>query len=518
MSGTGVPEGVDVAALRESEALFRRAFEEAPIGVALTSVDGSLSRVNLAFADLLGYPARELAALPWAKLTHPEDVPASAELFRALLAGEASSGKLEKRYLARDGRVVWAIVQITLLRDGSGRPVHFATHVLDISERKRAEESLRQGEERFRKAVEASPFPIMIHAEDGAVLQVNRAWTEITGWSREELATIADWTERAYGQRGESVKGYIEGLYALDGPVDEGDYVVATASGGRRTWQFSSAPLGPVAGGRRAVISTAVDVTERRRAEAEVRSFAAELERRVEQRTAELEMRRQESEAFAYSVSHDLRAPLRAIDGFSAELGRALEGRLGEEEGHLLETVRANVKRMELLIEDLLAFSRAVRQPLERQIVATAPLVEAVVRDVLASAKGTRAQVRLGPVPEAWADPALLRQVWENLLSNALKFSATREEPVVEVRGRVEGDAAVFEVADNGVGFDERYAGKLFGVFQRLHGREFEGTGIGLALVRSIVERHGGAVSASSKPHAGATFRFSLPFAEAARP
>jgi len=229
-------------------------------------------------------------------------------------------------------------------------------------------------------------------------------------------------------------------------------------------------------------------------------------------------MRRQESEAFAYSVSHDLRAPLRAIDGFSEELGRALEGRLGEEEGHPLETVRANVKRMGRLIEDLLAFSRMGRQPLERKTVATAPLVEAAARDVLASAEGTRAEVRLGPLPEAWADPALLRQVWENLLSNALKLSATREAPVIEVRGQVDGDVSVLEVQDEGVGFDERYAEKLFGVFQRLHGREFEGTGIGLALVRSIVGRHGNAVSASSKPDVGATFRFSLPFAEVTRP
>jgi light-regulated signal transduction histidine kinase (bacteriophytochrome) len=250
---------------------------------------------------------------------------------------------------------------------------------------------------------------------------------------------------------------------------------------------------------------------ERRCAEEEVRRLNVDLEERVARRTAELEAKSKELESFSYSVSHDLRAPLRAIDGFSAELERALAGRVDDEERHLLSSVRANAKRMGQLIDDLLAFARAGRHALNVELVEAEPLVRAVLGELLVAEGQPRPDIRVGPLPDAFADPALIRQVWLNLLSNAVKFSATRECPVVEIRGRVEGGTAVYEIEDNGVGFDTRYADRLFGVFQRLHGREFEGTGIGLALVRSIVTRHGGTVRASSDPGGGATFTFSLP-------
>lgn len=249
----------------------------------------------------------------------------------------------------------------------------------------------------------------------------------------------------------------------------------------------------------------------RRRAEEEVRRLNVDLEARVARRTAELETKTKELESFSYTVSHDLRAPLRAIDGFSAELEAALSGRLDDEERRLLSTVRANARRMGRLIDDLLAFARTGRHALDAVPVEVGTLVRAVLGELLGTESPPRALVRVGPLPDVFADPALLRQVWVNLLSNAVKFSAPREEPVIDIRGRVEDGAAIFEIEDNGVGFDARYADQLFGVFKRLHGREFEGTGIGLALVHSIVTRHGGTLRASSGPEGGATFAFSLP-------
>ena len=262
-------------------------------------------------------------------------------------------------------------------------------------------------------------------------------------------------------------------------------------------------------------VGFAIEVSRREearcRAEEEVRRLNADLEERVIRRTAELETKTKEIESFSYSVSHDLRAPLRAIDGFSAELESALAGRLDDEERRLLSTVRANAKRMGRLIDDLLTFARTGRHALNAVFVEVEPLVRSVLGELAVPEGSPRAQVRIGPLPDAFADPALLRQVWVNLLSNAVKFSAPREKPAIDIRGRVEDGAAVFEIEDNGVGFDARYASRLFGVFQRLHGREFEGTGIGLALVHSIVTRHGGTIRASPGPQGGATFTFTLP-------
>jgi len=250
---------------------------------------------------------------------------------------------------------------------------------------------------------------------------------------------------------------------------------------------------------------------EARQATCEIRKLNLELEDRVAHRTADVVARTKEMETFSYSVSHDLRAPLRAIDGFSALLEGALAGRLDEEERHLLSVIRTNTKRMGRLIDDLLAFSRTARGDLKPSRVESEPLVREVLADVLGPGGGPGVEVRVGPLPDAFADRALLRQVWMNLLSNAVKFSATRQAPLVEVRGREEGGVTLFEVEDNGVGFDMKYVEKLFGVFQRLHGKEFEGTGIGLALVQRIVARHGGSVWASSGPQGGATFSFALP-------
>ena len=247
------------------------------------------------------------------------------------------------------------------------------------------------------------------------------------------------------------------------------------------------------------------------RAEEEVRRLNAELEVRVERRTEELVAKSKELEAFAYSISHDLRAPLRAIDGFSRMIEEDQAGHLDEEGRRLLGIVRFNARRMGQLIDDLLVFSRAGRQDLRRSRVETGELVRSVLAEVLPEAEREPSDVRIGDLPPAQADPALLRQVFVNLLSNAVKFTSTRPRRRLEVTGRRDGRRVIYEIADNGVGFDMRYAGKLFGVFQRLHGREFEGTGVGLALVERIVARHAGSVAARGEVDHGATFTISLP-------
>ncbi len=255
------------------------------------------------------------------------------------------------------------------------------------------------------------------------------------------------------------------------------------------------------------------DVTERWRMEESLSGRAAELERRVNARTAELTAANQELEAFAYSVSHDLRAPLRKIDGFSAILERRCAGALDEESRRLITVIRGGCAKMGALIDDLLAFSRLGRKDMMNGDVDMNELARTVLEDVLKQEAGRAVEVRVGPLPNARGDAAMLRQVFFNLLSNAFKFTRLRKDPAVEIgAGAAAENECVYYVKDNGAGFDMRHAGKLFGVFQRLHAsEEFEGTGIGLALAQRIVKRHGGRIWAMSAPGAGATFSFALP-------
>jgi signal transduction histidine kinase len=242
---------------------------------------------------------------------------------------------------------------------------------------------------------------------------------------------------------------------------------------------------------------------------ARVRGHADELESQVRARTAELEAANRELEAFSYSVSHDLRAPLRAVDGFGRMLEEDHAGRLDGEGRRLLGVVRESSRAMGRLIDDLLAFSRLAREPLARRDVDMRALANGALEELRRDWPG---DVELGALPAARADPALLRQAWLNLLANALKYSGKRERPAVQVGGKSEGGECVYWVRDNGVGFDMRYADKLFRVFQRLHSaEEFPGTGVGLAIVQRVVNRHGGRVWAEGAPDAGACFYFALP-------
>jgi signal transduction histidine kinase len=247
------------------------------------------------------------------------------------------------------------------------------------------------------------------------------------------------------------------------------------------------------------------------RTEERLRHLNAELERRVADRTRDLETANNDLEAFSYSVSHDLRAPIRAITGFCSLLEADHRDQLDDEARRKLGIVRDEAGRMGQLIDDLLAFSRLGRKALQLTEIDMMSVVEGLWGR-LGETVGDNVEFRLGSLPHAYGDLRLLEQVWINLLSNAVKFSANKEKPVIEIGGLTDKDELVYFVRDNGAGFDAKYAGRLFGVFQRLHGEdEFSGTGVGLAIVHKIVSRHGGRIWGDGKPGEGASFHFTLP-------
>ncbi len=252
-------------------------------------------------------------------------------------------------------------------------------------------------------------------------------------------------------------------------------------------------------------------ITECQMAEEQIRVMNAQLEERVKERTAELVAANRQLESFSYSVSHDLRSPLRAITGFTALLEEHMRDSLDDEGRRLLSVITENASKMRQLIDELLEFSRSGRAELTKRQIDMNTMARSVFEQLVSREGRENAEFRAGDLPPAHADPILMRQVWTNLLSNALKFSSKKEKPVIEIGSRVEDGRVFYFVRDNGAGFDNKYAGKLFGVFQRLHdARDFPGVGVGLAIVRQIIIRHGGTVRLEGKSGEGAVFWFSV--------
>lgn len=268
---------------------------------------------------------------------------------------------------------------------------------------------------------------------------------------------------------------------------------------------------------RTAELKTAVDqleeeVKRRQEAEEELQVANEELEMRVRERTTELEVTNQELESFSYSVAHDLKTPIRAIEGFSRMLMAEHAAKLDAEALRLLKVICTNTRIMAQLIDDLLGLSRLTRQPMRKSDIYLADIARQVFEHLKSQAPDRNLQLTVNDLPSAFADHSLLYQVMMNILGNAIKYTRSRESAIIEVGGRTDGNENIYYVKDNGIGFDERYIDKLFGPFQRLHGlEEYEGTGIGLAIVQRIIQKHGGRVWAEGKVGEGATFYFALP-------
>jgi len=381
----------------------------------------------------------------------------------------------------------------------------------EIKDRSEAEQALRLSEQRNSTLVAASAAVVWSADLLGHFFDEQKQWSTYTGQVRAEYEE-AGWHDAFHPDDRHALA--LAWAHSLGKPAP---FHLELRLRPAQSTDYRYVSLRAVAvlqdsGTVREWIGTITDIDDQRHAEKELLTLNVELERRVTQRTADLEAANKEMESFSYSISHDLRAPVRAIVGFSGMLWEDNASMLDDEGRRKLGIVQSEATRMGTLIDDLLAFSRLSRQSVAPITLDMGAMARAMFDRVRTQNGNTKAQLQLQPLPQVLADRSLIDQVWANLVSNAIKYSSKRDSPVVEIGAISDDKEHIYYVRDNGAGFDPRHKAKLFGVFQRLHDQsEFSGTGVGLALVQRIVDRHGGRVWAEGKPNEGATFYFTLP-------
>lgn len=453
-----------------------------------------------------GMSLEQIRGSGWIDSLHPDDRERTREIWSKAVA-ERSLYDTEYRVRRRDGEYRTCAVRGVPVVESDGKIREWVGTCTDITERKYAEQQLRKASRYTRSLIEASRDPLVTISRDGKISDVNQATENATGISRERL--IGSDFSVYFTQPEKARRGY-EQVFA-EGHVTDFELALRHTSGRVADVLYNASVFKNEAGEVEGVFAAARDVTERKQAEEEVRRLNQELEQRVIRRTAQLEAANKELEAFTYSVSHDLRAPLRHISGFSKMLTEEFGSTLPPEAQHHLQRIQEGTRRMGLLVDDLLNLGRIGRHEVRLQVTGLNSVVNETLADLKAECEGRQLEWKIGTLPFVECDPALMKQVFQNLLSNAVKFTRPRSQAVIEVGRKDQDGGTVVFVRDNGVGFNMKYADKLFGVFQRLHRQEdFEGTGVGLATVQRIIQKHGGRIWVEAELDKGATFYFTL--------
>jgi len=534
--------------LAESEENLRTLVESSTDSILTLDPDRRITDCNSSFLNQFDYSREEVIG-QLVSIIHPSRE--SFDLYgQTVYPVIARKGfwKGEWELKRKDGSIFPVEIANSAMKRSDGSIHGYVAILRDITERKQAEDALKESEDRFRTLMEQSPIAIQVMAPDGRIVQVNDAYVRFRGVTLEDISEYNILQDEQAKRLG--LMPYIKRAFAgeaLSVPPFEYDPVKTVKKGRERWMQSFIYPLKGENGEIRNVIMMHEDITELKQAEKELAKHREHLEEVVRGRTVELDKRiseveqlnsamvnlladlrvskenlelttrqlsdaNKELESFSYSVSHDLRAPLRAIDGFSQILVEDYGDKLDENGQHQLDVIQGSARQMGQLIDDLLAFSRLGRKGMSMSEIDMGVLAQEVFEQLQLGTPGRAVKLKVDTLPSAYGDRAMIREVLVNFSSNAMKFTRPGKAPVIEVTGRVDGDENVYSVKDKGVGFDMKYVDKLFQVFQRLHSaEEYEGTGIGLALVQRIIRRHGGRVWAEGKVNKGATFYFSLP-------
>lgn len=381
-----------------------------------------------------------------------------------------------------------------------------------LNQIQRQNTALTESSDRLRAVLNSALSGVIVIDAQGMIIDWNERAEKIFGWSRDEAlgqdlaATIIPENHREAHR-----KGILHFINTGEGPVLNKlmELTAVRRNGDEFPVELSVSAL--KANSTLTFCGFITDITERKKTEEAIHTFNQKLEQMVVDRTAELQFANHELEAFSYSVSHDLRAPLRSIHGYVSILLESYGPMLDDEAHRIINVITRNSQRMGQLIDDLLAFSRLGRKELSRSNIPMGEMIENVIDEFRRSGACENTAINIHRIPPALGDNTTVRQVWVNLISNALKYSRGKEKPTLEIGSFEENDVVTYYVKDNGAGFDMAYYDKLFGVFQRLHStKEFEGTGVGLAMVQRIIFKHGGKIWAEAKVNAGATFYFTL--------
>ena len=502
----------DAENLRDSEERFRLLVESVrDYAIFMLDPKGYVLTWNAGAERFKGYQADEIIGQHFSRFYPPDALARGMPSHELEMARELGSFEDEGWRIRKDGTRFWANVVLTRLQGPEGEVIGFSKVTRDLTERRLAELSLRDSEERFRLMVEGVRDTAMLMLDPrGHVTSWNVGAERIEGWRAGEI--IGRHFSVFYPPEDvKSGKPEHELMVAeREGRLE--DFGWRVRKDGSRF--FANVVITALRGEPdrlRGFSKVTRDLTEQRRAEEEVHRARAELERRVEERTRALTAANNELDAFSHSVSHDLRAPLRAIDGFAKLLATRLGEGIHADVRSYVTRIREGSQRMSRLIDDMLSLSQLGRTAMQRQSVDMRAAALAVVAELERAEPERRVENVVRDLPPAHADPGLISVVWQNLLGNAWKYGAGHASTRIEVGASPRGELTVYWVKDDGAGFDMAYVGKLFGAFQRLHSEtEFSGTGIGLATVRRIVRRHGGDVWAQGEVEKGATLYFTL--------
>jgi len=478
--------------------------------VSITDPQGKITYANDNFCAISQYARAELLGQDHGIVNSGHHPPTfMGDLWQAITSGRVWKGEIKNR--AKNGSFYWVNSTIVPFLGAGGKPVQFIAIRTDITRRKKVEEALRDSEERMRLAAEAADTGVWEWDVRTDALQWDERMFAIYGLPPAPAgrATYADWRAAVLPADLAEQEAVLQQTVATCGRSHREFRIVRAGDRAVRVIHGAEMVV-PGADGKAArVVGINLDITARKRAEEQI----VKLNEALQSRAAELEAANRELEGFSYSVSHDLRAPLRAVDGYSRMLVEDCGPQLDDEGRRMLGVIRSETRRMGRLIDDLLAFARLGRQQIEPTLIDMHALAREVFDELAALEPERQLRLELRPLPPARGTAAMLRQVWVNVIGNAIKFTSERAVGEIEIGAREDAAGGTqYYVKDNGAGFDMRYVGKLFGVFQRLHTKqEFDGTGVGLALVQRIVQRHGGRVAAEGEVDRGATFSFTLP-------